>query len=73
MHLYGWKKELKTGIYYLRSKPAVNAKKMTVNKVEPIKPVVNLDNFLSKEEQEYKAFLEAAKNSDEDDCEACGA
>lgn len=24
-HIYGWKKGLKTGLYYLRSKPAVNA------------------------------------------------
>ena len=30
MHFYAWKKGLKTGMYYLRSKSAVNAKKFTV-------------------------------------------
>jgi ribonucleoside-diphosphate reductase alpha chain len=32
MHFYAWKKGLKTGMYYLRSKPATNAIKFTVNK-----------------------------------------
>lgn len=30
MHMYSWKKGLKTGMYYLRSKSAVDAVKMTV-------------------------------------------
>lgn len=30
MHFYAWKKGLKTGCYYLRSKPAANAQKVTV-------------------------------------------
>ena len=29
MHFYGWKAGLKTGCYYLRTKPAVNAIKFT--------------------------------------------
>jgi ribonucleoside-diphosphate reductase alpha chain len=32
MHFYTWESGLKTGIYYLRSKPAVNAIAFTVNK-----------------------------------------
>ena len=32
MHLYGWKKGLKTGSYYIRSKPACNAIKFTILK-----------------------------------------
>jgi len=32
MHFYGWKQGLKTGMYYLRSKPAVNAQKFSVDK-----------------------------------------
>jgi len=32
MHFYGWKSGLKTGMYYLRSKPAVNAIQFTVDK-----------------------------------------
>lgn len=31
MHFYGWKKGLKTGMYYLRTKPAVNAIQFTVD------------------------------------------
>ena len=31
MHFYAWKKGLKTGMYYLRSKPAVDATKFTVD------------------------------------------
>jgi ribonucleoside-diphosphate reductase alpha subunit len=30
-HMYGWKKGLKTGLYYLRSKPAKEAVKVTVD------------------------------------------
>ena len=30
-HLWGWKNGLKTGIYYLRTKPAVDAIKFTIN------------------------------------------
>jgi ribonucleoside-diphosphate reductase alpha subunit len=32
MHFYAWKKGLKTGMYYLRSKPAADAIKFTVEK-----------------------------------------
>lgn len=34
MHFYGWKKGLKTGMYYLRTKPAVNAIQYTVKNGE---------------------------------------
>ena len=34
MHFYGWKKGLKTGMYYLRSRPKVDAIKFTVNQAE---------------------------------------
>ena len=50
MHFYGWKKGLKTGMYYLRTKSAVDAIKFTVTKekkAEPkpegvVKPVINM-------------------------------
>ncbi len=32
MHFYAWQKGLKTGMYYLRTKPAVNAIQYTVEK-----------------------------------------
>lgn len=34
IHFYGWKMGLKTGMYYLRTKPAVNAIQFTVDKVK---------------------------------------
>lgn len=34
MHFYAWKKGLKTGMYYLRTKPAVNAIQYTVSKLD---------------------------------------
>merc|ERR1711915_977051 len=34
MHFYGWKLGLKTGMYYLRSKPAANAIQFTVDKTK---------------------------------------
>lgn len=30
IHMYSWKQGLKTGMYYLRTKPAVNAVKVTL-------------------------------------------
>ena len=33
MHFYGWKRGLKTGMYYLRTRPAVDAIKFTVDQV----------------------------------------
>jgi ribonucleoside-diphosphate reductase alpha chain len=35
MYFYGWKKGLKTGQYYLRSRRAVNAKKITLTSSQP--------------------------------------
>lgn len=38
MHFYGWQSGLKTGQYYLRTKPAVQAIKITVDNEEPKEP-----------------------------------
>ena len=43
MHFYGWKKGLKTGMYYLRSKPAADAIKFTVD----VQTVKNVKDFQS--------------------------
>jgi ribonucleotide reductase alpha subunit len=37
MHFYSWKGGLKTGMYYLRSRPAVDAIKFTLNVEELLK------------------------------------
>ena len=67
MHFYGWKKGLKTGMYYLRSKAAADAIKFTVQmQAEPqIQPLVN--NLESIEDQ-LTCSLDNPEN-----CEQCGS
>jgi len=67
MHFYGWKKGLKTGMYYLRSKAAADAIKFTVQmQAEPqIQPLVN--NLDSVEDQ-LTCSLDNPEN-----CEQCGS
>ncbi len=43
MHFYSWKSGLKTGMYYLRSRPAVDAIKFTVNVEELLKATEGKD------------------------------
>ena len=38
MHFYGWKRGLKTGMYYLRTRPATEAIKFTLPAVQSAKP-----------------------------------
>ncbi|MDX8552268.1 ribonucleoside-diphosphate reductase subunit alpha [Tenacibaculum sp. 1B UA] len=67
MHFYAWKSGLKTGMYYLRTKSAVNAKQFTLNieKKEEDKPMST---------DEFKAMVEASKNAEgPDDCLMCGS
>uniref|UniRef100_UPI00404B43BB ribonucleoside-diphosphate reductase subunit alpha n=1 Tax=Flavobacterium sp. TaxID=239 RepID=UPI00404B43BB len=82
MHFYAWKSGLKTGMYYLRTKSAVDAIKFTLNndkKIEPAKKeavavdaiVVNENAAMS--EAEFKAMLELSKNAGPEDCEMCGS
>jgi ribonucleoside-diphosphate reductase alpha chain len=67
MHFYGWKKGLKTGMYYLRSKAAADAIKFTVQmQAEPqIQPMVN--NLESVDDQ-LTCSLDNPEN-----CEQCGS
>ncbi len=65
MHFYAWKSGLKTGMYYLRTKSAVNAIQFTVS------------NDKKKEDEpltadELKEMLIASQNNP-DDCEMCGS
>jgi ribonucleoside-diphosphate reductase alpha chain len=87
MHFYAWQSGLKTGMYYLRTKSAVDAIKFTLNndkKEEPIevkpKPVVQklesiavLNEPVEMTPEEYRAMIELAKNAGPDDCEMCGS
>jgi ribonucleoside-diphosphate reductase alpha chain len=69
MHFYGWKSGLKTGMYYLRTKSAVNAIQFTLSKE---KKEANLEEE-SMSPEEFKAMVEAAKNEGPDDCLMCGS
>lgn len=65
MHFYGWSRGLKTGIYYLRSKSAVDAKKFTLDVKKEGQPI---------DPEEYKKMIQQAREAGEDDdCLACGA
>jgi len=67
MHFYAWKKGLKTGMYYLRSKAAADAIKFTVGK--------HVDaQSTEKEDVEAQNRADMACSLDDpDDCEACGS
>lgn len=43
MHFYAWKNGLKTGMYYLRTRPAVDAIKFTLNVEELLKATDHKD------------------------------
>ncbi|HSI75910.1 MAG TPA: ribonucleoside-diphosphate reductase subunit alpha [Lunatimonas sp.] len=68
MHFYSWKKGLKTGIYYLRSKAATSAIQFTVDKSQ-------LENPAAKPVEAKKQNQEAIACSldNPDDCEMCGS
>ncbi|WOC41101.1 ribonucleoside-diphosphate reductase subunit alpha [Polaribacter sp. HL-MS24] len=68
MHFYAWKSGLKTGMYYLRTKSAVNAIQFTLSKE---KLATEPDAEMSPEE--FKAMVAASRNAEPDDCEMCGS
>jgi len=77
MHFYAWQSGLKTGMYYLRTKSAVDAIKFTLNndkKSEPIAVAAEVANETAPmSEDEFKAMLERSKNAGPEDCEMCGS
>jgi len=70
MHFYAWKKGLKTGMYYLRTKAAADAIKFTVEKQAEValEPVLTLN-----EDNETKLAAMACSLDNPDACEACGS
>jgi ribonucleoside-diphosphate reductase alpha chain len=73
MHFYAWKQGLKTGMYYLRTKSAVDAIKFTVQKQSK----AQLEPVVAPEVKEVKEFTPeeqlACSIENPDDCEACGS
>ncbi len=68
MHFYAWKKGLKTGIYYLRSKAASSAIQFTVDKTQLDKPEPSQDSVKKQQQDAIACSLD-----DPDNCEACGS
>ena len=82
MHFYAWKSGLKTGMYYLRTKSAVDAIKFTVkkkleekkitesNKIKENIPIVPVEPLSP---EELKSMLSKSEQSQDDDCLMCGS
>lgn len=70
MHFYAWKKGLKTGMYYLRTKAAADAIKFTVEKQAEValEPVIDMN-----EDNESKLAAMACSLDNPEACEACGS
>ena len=70
MHFYAWKSGLKTGMYYLRTKSAVDAIKFTLDntkKEEPVEEKIEVDEtYLAQQKQlAEKAAAKFAKQNAE--------
>ncbi len=72
MHFYSWKKGLKTGMYYLRTKAATDAIKFTVEKEKkevPVEqPVVVEEDIKTQNQTAMQCSLD-----DPEGCEMCGS
>ncbi|GGZ33847.1 ribonucleoside-diphosphate reductase [Echinicola pacifica] len=71
MHFYAWKKGLKTGMYYLRSKAATSAIQFTVDKsnLQSSQPAQIEDKPVKSQNQDAIA----CSLDNPDDCEMCGS
>ena len=89
MHFYAWKSGLKTGMYYLRTKSAVDAIKFTLSNKEkaavPEAAVAQASAAATDAAkpaavpvepltpEELKAMLQQSRESEDDDCLMCGS
>ena len=79
MHFYAWKKGLKTGMYYLRTKAATDAIKFTVEKEKQEQPKTETGSAaqrrqrtLAQVQSDQQAAVQCSLD-DPDDCEMCGS
>ena len=68
MHFYAWKKGLKTGMYYLRTKAATDAIKFTVQKQQAKELAPPVPETTAQQQVDMVCALD-----DPDDCIACGS
>lgn len=78
MHFYAWKLGLKTGMYYLRTKPAANAIQFTVDKAKlknatTVNGTSNGVNGSSKSESEQNMAAMVCSLENKDECLMCGS
>ncbi|HEV7230747.1 MAG TPA: ribonucleoside-diphosphate reductase subunit alpha [Bacteroidia bacterium] len=73
MHFYSWKKGLKTGMYYLRTKAAADAIKFTVEAQETTKEILGNEDELISERNSVIASEVSCSLDNPDACEACGS
>jgi len=71
MHFYGWKSGLKTGMYYLRTKSAVNAIQFTVSKKSDALPAGAVEETPLTGEELKEMIIKSKENPD--DCLMCGS
>ena len=72
MHFYAWKKGLKTGMYYLRTKAATDAIKFTVDKKYKEQPQGEQAAAAAMpEEMTYEQQVQACSIENGPDCEMC--
>jgi len=84
MHFYAWKSGLKTGMYYLRTKSAVDAIKFTLKKEVKKEPIIKAEEAKVEatsavsdkpmSPKEFREMLEKSqKGAPDDDCLMCGS
>lgn len=73
MHFYAWKKGLKTGMYYLRTKSATDAIQFTVAKENAAKVKTQTAEVAAGARTQDETNGEACDLDDPDDCLSCGA
>lgn len=71
MHFYSWKKGLKTGMYYLRTKAATDAIKFTVDKKYKTEPTVEAPRKAIQDMTEEEQAAMACSIENGSDCEMC--
>lgn len=72
IHFYGWKMGLKTGMYYLRTKPAANAIQFTVDKLRLTEKMTNGTKKVDKDESKKMEMISCSLEN-KDDCLMCGS
>ena len=72
MHFYAWKKGLKTGMYYLRSKSAADAIKFTIDKEQATDGTAG-NAAASADAAQQKISDMACSLDNPENCEACGS